>query len=493
MNDSSDFAKLSAIVASSGDAIISTDFNGFIQSWNNGAAYIFGFSSDEVLGKNINTIIPKELIEEEKSFVEELKGSGEAKNYETIRKRKDSTKFPVAITMSPIRDAETNVTGVSVIARDITKLKISQRNNSLLASIIKSSDDAIISKNLDGIITSWNPGAKKIYGFSAQEAIGKNISLIIPASRLEEEKQIISKVIKGKKVDHLETIRKTKDGNEINISLTVSPVKDASGRIIGASKVARDITERVEIEKQKQLFIDKLQQLNDFKDDFMMMASHELKTPITVMRACLQVLHDFVSEGAVDIRFVDKSLANLDKLSNLVVELLDVSKIQNGKLELSVSTFNLFVLLEEVASEMQQINQEHKIILRGQGELLEIKADRDKIKRVLINMITNAVKYSPGENKVVVETVVKQSGVIVKVKDNGIGIPKEDIDKVFNRFFRAGGRASTFPGVGIGLYISSEIIRYHGGKMWVENNDDKGSIFYIELPQKSSNVLSEAV
>ncbi len=396
MNNVSDFARLFAIVNSSDDAIISKDFDGMIKTWNSAATSIFGFSALEAIGNHIFIIVPPEFEEEEKKYIQEIKDGSHVKTYETVRKRKDGSTFRASVTVSPIRNAETQVIGISIIARDITDQKRNEENNARLASIIASSDDAIISKNLKGIITSWNTGAEKIFGFSAEETSGKNISIIIPTFKLEEEAGIIAKIAKGEKVDHLETIRKTKDGREINVSVTVSPVKDKNGKITGASKIARDITEKVEIEKEKQLYIKKLQQLNNYKDDFMMMASHELRTPVTVIKACLQTLYEMANDGKVDIRMVEKSLSNLDKLSSLILELLDVTKIQSGKLDLDITTFNLTLLLQEIVTDIQLTTHQQQIILKQPGKLLEIKADKERIKQVLINMLNNAVKYSPG-------------------------------------------------------------------------------------------------
>ncbi|MEO6638389.1 MAG: PAS domain S-box protein, partial [Ginsengibacter sp.] len=353
MNDMTDFARLSAIVNSSNDAIISKDFDGIIKTWNHAATTIFGYTAEEAIGNHIYMIVPPEFEEEEKRYIREIRNSFHVKSYETVRKRKDGSTFAASVTVSPIRNAETQVTGISIIARDITEQKRSEENNARLASIIESSDDAIVSKNLSGIITSWNIGAEKVFGFSAEETIGKSITIIIPDNKLEEEAGIIAKITNGEKVDHIETIRKTKDGREINVSVTVSPVKDNNGKIIGASKIARDITQKVELEKERQLYTQKLQQLNDYKDDFMMMASHELRTPVTIVKASLQVIYEMVSEGKVDIRLVKKCLGSVDKLSALILELLNVTKIQSGKLDLDITTFNLTRLLEEIVADMQ--------------------------------------------------------------------------------------------------------------------------------------------
>lgn len=492
MNHSSEFPRLSAIVDSSDDAIISKDFFGIINTWNNAATRIFGFTPEEALGKHISIIIPEEYIAEENNYLVEIKNGSHIKNYETIRQRKDGSTFPASITISPIKNSLAYIIGVSVIARDISEREIGDRNKSLLASIIDSSEDAIISKNLHGIITSWNKGAEKIFGYSEKEAVGQNIVIIIPEDKYDEEAGIISKIIRGEKIDHIETIRKRKDGKEINVSATISPIKDRNNKITGASKIARDITQKVEIEKEKELFTEKLQTLNKYKDDFMMMASHELKTPLTIIKTNLQILHELVAENICDIKFVDKAIHHVDHLADLISELLSVPKIQNGKLDLHITSFDLMQLLHEIIGIMRQAFPNSEIILKRPAAVIEIKADRDRIREVLQNMLDNAIKYSPDRKKINVETSVKNGGVIVKVTDRGIGIPKEDIEKIFTRFYRVGGIASTFPGVGIGLYISSEIIRHHGGKMWVESELNKGSVFYVEIPKQIPDVLDIA-
>ena len=477
---------------SSDDAIISKDFFGIINTWNNAATRIFGFTPEEAIGKHISIIIPEEYIAEENNFIDEIKNGSHIKSYETVRRKKDGSTFPASITVSPIKNSVAYIIGVSIIARDISDRQIGDRNKSLLASIIDSSADAIISKNLNGIITSWNKGAEKIFGYSEKEAVGQSISIIIPKNKYEEEANIISKIISGEKVDPIETIRKRKDGTEITVSVAISPIKDRNNKITGASKIARDITQKAELEKERELFTQKLQKLNKYKDDFMMMASHELKTPLTIIKTNLQILHELVAENICDIRFVDKAIHNVDNLSNLISELLDVSKIQNGKLDLHITSFDLMELLHEIIDVMQHAAPNSEIILKRPTAVIEIKADRDRIREVVQNMLDNAIKYSPDGKKINVETSVKNDGVIVKVTDHGIGIPEEDIEKIFTRFYRVGGVASTYPGVGIGLYISSEIVRHHGGKMWAESQLNKGSVFYVEIPKQIPDALNMA-
>src|SRR6185312_15627149 len=277
--------KLSAIVQYSADAIISKTLDGTITSWNKAAEQLFGYTCDEVIGKNIQIIIPPRLHEEEETITRRIKNGEVIGYYETIRVNKNGDKISVALTVSPIKDKEGNIIGISKISRDISVEKSAEQKQAMLAAIVSSSDDAIISKTLDGIVTSWNQGAQAMFGYTEAEAIGKHISLIIPANRIHEETVILENIRKGLKIDHFETVRVGKGGKEINISLTVSPIKNKNGQVIGASKVARDITEKTEAEKQRQLYTKKLQALNDYKDEFMAMASHELKTPLTVVKA----------------------------------------------------------------------------------------------------------------------------------------------------------------------------------------------------------------
>lgn len=481
MDTSENAARLSAIVQSSEDAIISKRLDGTITSWNPAAEIIFGYTADEAIGKNITIIIPDELLEEEQGIISRVKSGERIDHYETIRKKKNGDRISITLSISPIKDKAGNVIGISKIARDITEEKSGEQKQAMLAAIIESSDDAIVSKDLNGIITSWNHGAEKIFGYPPSEAIGKHITLIIPKDRLDEETDIITKIRSGERVSHFETVRITKDGREINISLTVSPIKDKKGKIIGASKIARDITEKVEMEKQRKLYTQKLRELNDYKDEFMAMASHELKTPLTVIKANLQILENKMrTDDKID--FVNKTLRQVNKLSDLISDLLDVSKIQAGKLELNRTDFDMSVFLTEIIEGIQQASPNHEIKLNINHKNLTAYGDRERLEQVVVNILTNAIKYSPNTKEVIVDADKKDEFIEVRIKDNGIGIPEDDLDKVFTRFFRVRGLASTFSGSGIGLYISSEIIKRHGGDIWVESEPGKGSVFYFTIP-----------
>jgi PAS domain S-box-containing protein len=244
-------ALLTAIVQSSEDAIISADLSGNVTSWNRAAEQLYGYTAGEVLGQPIKRIIPRERHAEEDDVLRRVFAGEFVPTFETVRRRKDGTLVEVALTASPIHGPSGDVIGVSKISRDLADQRRAERlkDKTLaisrqLASIVESSDDAIIGKNLDGIITSWNRAAERMFGFTASEAIGQSIRIIVPADRQDEETSILARLRRGEKIDHFETVRCRKDGSRLSISLTVSPIRDERDVVIGASKIARDISER---------------------------------------------------------------------------------------------------------------------------------------------------------------------------------------------------------------------------------------------------------
>jgi len=247
--------RLAAIVESSDDAILAKELNGIITSWNKGAERIFGYKEEEVIGKPITILFPEDRYNEEPVILARIRSGERVDHYETVRRRKDGSLIDISLTVSPVKDAMGRVIGASKIARDITERKRQEIAAQRLAAIVESSDDAILAKDLNGIITSWNKGAERIFGYKEEEVIGKPVTILIPEDRHNEEPAILARIRSGQRVDHYETVRRRKDGSLIDISLTVSPVKDTKGRVIGASKIARDITERKRAEQQQNLLL----------------------------------------------------------------------------------------------------------------------------------------------------------------------------------------------------------------------------------------------
>jgi PAS domain S-box-containing protein len=238
-------ARLAAIVDSSDDAIVSKTLEGVITSWNRGAESLFGYTAAEAVGQHISLIIPEDRRAEENDVLARLRRGERIDHFETVRRAKDGRHVHVSLTVSPVRNAQGVVIGASKVARDITERQQSDELRARLAAIVDSSDDAIVSKTLEGVITSWNRGAESLFGYTAAEAVGQHISLIIPEDRRTEEDDVLARLRRGERIDHFETVRRAKDGRHVHVSLTVSPVRNAQGAVIGASKVARDITERI--------------------------------------------------------------------------------------------------------------------------------------------------------------------------------------------------------------------------------------------------------
>ncbi|MGC1299084.1 MAG: PAS domain S-box protein, partial [Alloacidobacterium sp.] len=240
---------LSAIVDSSDDVIISKDLNGIITSWNEAARRIFGYTAEEIVGQPILRLIPEELHSEEFEILRKLRAGERLDHYETVRVRKSGERFPISVTISPVRDSTGRVVGASKIARDISDRRRLDNSRFRLAAIVDSADDAIISKDLNGIIESWNQGASRMFGYTPEEIIGQSILLLIPEERHYEEDEILRKLRAGERIEHYETTRARKNGDLVEVSVTISPIRNNEGKVIGASKIARDISDRKRMEK----------------------------------------------------------------------------------------------------------------------------------------------------------------------------------------------------------------------------------------------------
>lgn len=478
-------ALLAAIVDYSEDAIISKTLEGNITSWNRAATTLFGYDESEAVGQHISLIIPADRLHEENFIINEIRNGRRIQHFQTIRKTKSGQQVHLSLAISPVKNSKGIVIGASKIARDISRQKESAEKQGMLAAIVNNSDDAIVSKTLDGIITSWNKAAARMFGYTEAEAIGRHISLIIPKERLLEEDYIIGEIKKGHSVAHFETVRVTKSGGFIPISLTVSPILNEEKIIIGASKIARDISEKVAAHKELEQLYEQVKSLSDKKDEFIAMTTHELKTPVTSLKGFLQLLQ--LHTGAADKGrlFVERSIRQVEKLTMLINDLVDFSKLQAGKLGMYFELFNIKVLVEDCL-ELYAINSTHLFSLHCSGSL-EVQADRLRIEQVIDNLVSNAIKYSPQGGSIEITIDGKEDAVEVKIKDEGIGIDEAVRHKLFSQFFRAVDPDYNIPGLGMGLYITREIIERHGGSINVESVPGKGSVFSFVLPRQPRN------
>ncbi|WP_231491647.1 PAS domain S-box protein [Pedobacter sp. Leaf170] len=461
-------AILNSIIESTDDGIISKSLDGTITSWNNAASRIFGYEEAEMIGVSIFNLIPDSLQEQELKFLEQLKQGNSIEHFQTQRLRKDGSLVDVSLTISPVNNSNGDLIGLSKIVRDITKDKLAESVGQRLAAIVESSDDAIISKDFNSIIMSWNQAATRIFGYTAEEMIGTSILKIIPEDRLDEEPKILAQLRKGTRVEHFETVRRRKDGTLINVSLSISPVKDLEGNVIGLSKIARDITEKILIEKKK--------------DEFVSFVSHELKTPLTSLKSYLQMALIKMN----DKDFIHKALVKAEmqtrKMEHLIRDFLNVSRFENGQINTKNSNFNILKLITDCIENAEIASSKHSIIYDGLSEI-NVFADEEKITLVLTNLISNAQKYSPHGGTIYISCEVYEKNVTISVKDQGIGISAHDQLNMFQKFYRVENeQTKSIPGFGIGLYLCATILKLHNAQLKFKSEPGKGSVFYFSLP-----------
>jgi PAS domain S-box-containing protein len=392
--------------------------------------------------------------------------------------------------------------------RDVTQRYLSQITAHRLAAIVASSDDAIIGKNLSSIITSWNYGAERIFGYTADEMIGTSIMRLIPPDRQAEEVEILSRIRSGERLDHFETIRLAKDGRQLNVSLTVSPIKDSAGHVVGASKVLRDITERKKADEALRKALEEVDAVNRerlylldserearsqaerasrTKDEFLATLSHELRTPLNAVLGWAHILQigkpkpDELTQG------LDSIERNARVQAQIIEDLLDMSRIISGKVRLNVQPIDLAEVLNEsintvrATAEAKGIHLEAVVPSRAET----ISGDSDRLQQVFWNLLNNAIKFTPQGGKVeVLLERVKNSRIQVTVTDNGQGIAPEFLPYIFARFQQGDGSTTRrHGGLGLGLAIVKQLVELHGGTVHVKSEGvGKGAIFFVNLP-----------
>jgi two-component system sensor histidine kinase VicK len=356
-----------------------------------------------------------------------------------------------------------------------------------LAAIISCSDDAILSKDLDGTITSWNAGAERLYGYSAQEMVGQSVTRLLPSDRQDEFTRIMERILRGERVDPYETNRLSKDGNILTVSITVSPIKASNGVVIGASAIARDIRERKALEQQREAFVG--------------LVTHELKTPLTALQGNVQLAHrrltrlrsqtgPFAEEQQRALEEVliilDRSQRHLRVQQRLINDLLDLSRIQEGKVTLRLASCNLVSLVSEAIQDHRAAHPTRLITLDepGQDEIL-VYVDRDRIQQVLGNYLANALKFASANLPVRVGIVQEGTTARVWVQDEGPGLSREQQASIWKRFYQVTQtpvQSGWKVGLGLGLYICQQLIRRHQGQVGVESIPGQGATFWFSLP-----------
>ena len=396
--------KLSTVINHAVDGLISIDERGFIEHYNPASERLFGYKIGEVLGHNIEMLMSKPLHATQSGGLLDYFSEGQAHTTgmvkcEVAAKHRDGTVFPMELALSCFHLKDGRY--FPSILRDVSVRKQVEDRKALFAAIVASSDDAIISKTLEGIITSWNVSAEQLLGYSAEESIGKHINLIIPPERLEEEKHILERLGRGEEIHHFETARLNKNGQRISVSLTTSRVQGSTGRIIGVSTIMRDITAQKEAEAALLSHTRALEQSNRELDEFAYIASHDLKEPLRGLFNNATFLHEDYQD-----KLDDRAVARLQRMCHLsqrmeqlINDLLYFSRL--GRQELAIQPTDLNAAIDDITSMMETTLREKNATIAIPHRLPEIVCDKIRVVEIFRNLITNAVKYNDRDHKIV--------------------------------------------------------------------------------------------
>ncbi len=420
-----------------------------------------------------------------------------------------------------------------IVAAVVSQRKTAEQALLYLSSIVKSSEDAILGKTLKGIITSWNKGAERMYGYTAEEIIGSPASRIVPLEYLSEVDPILERLAQGEVIEQFETKRLCKDGTVIDVSITLSPILDPAGKVVGASAIARNITERKKLETQKkeqaqaleksnlqlarrekimkslledlqasktlleeqkrslQEVNERLESLGKLKDEFVATASHELRTPLTVIREGISLIHDRIL-GPINeeqYEFLTAVDENIDRLTGLIDNILDLAKIEAGRLALVRKRVSVGNLIQSSIENYQNAAGKRKIRVEI-AQVPDVFADPNRILQVLWNLFSNAVKFTKDNGTIIFKVENQPDGfVAVSIEDNGVGITKEDLPKLFQKFSQVGKKLSH--GTGLGLALCKEITELHKGNIWATTELGRRSQFIFNLPVYTKEFVLE--
>jgi PAS domain S-box-containing protein len=452
-------AWLVAVVDSSDDAIVTKTLDGVIRSWNRGAERLFGYTAGEAVGQQIFLIIPPDRVAEEQDVLARLRLGERIDHFETIRQTKDGRRIPISLTVSPVRDDLGNVIGASKVARDITLRLQRDELRARLASIVQSSDDAIVGKTLDGVIASWNEGAERLFGYTAEEAVGQPIFLIIPEDRRAEEEDVLSRLWRGERIDHFETIRQSKDGRRLPMSLSVSPIRDDQGRIIGASKVARDISDRLERERAQLLT-----RLVVAQEDERARMARELHDQLGQQMTALRLTLETLKAAALDRHDLRAQIEMLQEMARQLDA--DVAFRVRGLRSAVLETRGLAAALREYVGNW---SQHFSLPLRLHTNLTEDRLPPEvegTMYRVVQEALNNVLKHA---RAVHVDIALERHAdhVSLIIEDDGVGFDPS------NTAISTGG---------VGLVGMRERAALIGADLQIESTAGRGTTVFVRVP-----------
>jgi len=468
----SHLVQLGSIIESSDDAIYSIDLNDNILSWNRGAQSLYGYSKAEIVGRQIFDLIPTHLTWEYLQAKEMILQGEYVGAYETVRRQKDGTLFNASISVSPLKNEDSMIVGFSIIAKDISSQTLAQQKSqqlfAQLDSLVKNAPIGIAFLDLKLHFVTVNEYMAKIDGFEVASHIGKTPKDIFPPQMSTKVTENLKKVLQKQKPITFEIDVNTYRSPHLNHWWTVTfyPILIEDEQK-GVGVIMQDITEQKTLEKRK--------------DDFISMASHELKTPITSIKAFTQLLNKSITD-AKPKQYLDKIENQINRLILIINEMLDVSRIRTGRFTITKEPFDFDELVNDTIQSFSPTHPSHKIVVHGKTNVI-LKGDKFRLEQVIINLLSNAVKYSPDHNLVDIAMDSDSNKLTFAITDYGIGISKINQDKIFQTFYRVVDTPDgEFPGLGIGLTIASQIVNLHGGNLQVKSSEARGSTFWFTLP-----------
>ena len=487
------------------DATAAVDAQGNILQINSQMEALFGYGRDELIGQNVDILVPerhrRQHVQHRNTFAEQPRVRRMGAGSELFGRRRDGSEFPVEIALSPVQTEQGTV--VLSAVRDISDRKeveealrraheeLSLRSNrqlweyrSRLAAIIDSSEDAIIGKDLNGIVTSWNKGAEHIYGYTADEIVGKSISTIAPKDRPDEVPEILKKIQRGEGVEHHETVRVTKDGRHLTMSISVSPMRNTLGAVVGASIVARNITEQKRAEDQLRQ-AQKMEAVGRLAGG----VAHDFNNVLGIITACTELLRGRLDSKTA--QYVDNIQTAAQRGASLTRQLLAFSRRQN----IQPSVFDMNERLNEFAKLLRPLmGEDVEVIVQRRSASAIVETDPTQLDQIVLNLAVNARDAMPRGGKLILATATAELDdhfvrqhpqvtagryVLLSVSDTGEGMDAATVSHMFEPFFTTKGPGK---GTGLGLATVYGIVRQSGGHIWVYSEPGHGTTFRIYLP-----------
>ena len=462
-------------------AIFLVDSDGKVATWNKGAERLTGYHGEEILGQPYTRLYaPGDVAlrrpeNDLHQATEAAAGQAARTDIDRQMMKKSGARFIANITITALRDEQSG--SHAVVIRDVTERKRAEKATARLAAIVTSSTDAIISKTLDGTITTWNNGAERLFGYQAKEIIGQPVTRLLFPDSVEEETKILDRIRLGERVAQRETVRRHKSGLAIDVSLTISPITDATGTILGISSIARDITERKRAERA-------LQEVNKELEAFSYSVSHDLRAPLRSINGFAKMLvEDFgpslPQEAQRCLNVIQKGAS---RMGELIDDLLEFSRLSRSALDREV--VDIRRVIREAWLELRRQDPDRSVEMIV-GDLPKCLADRRLVKQVWVNLLSNAWKYSQPRPEARIEIGWNEDeqqpgNEVYWIRDNGVGFDQQYAGKLFGVFQRLH-RAEDFEGTGVGLALVHRIVQRHGGRVWAEGRLDEGATFYFTL------------